>query len=245
MLVIPAVDVKNGRCVRLYKGLKHRETVYADDPVRAAERWTRYPVRRVHVIDLDGAFDGRPRNMDAILAIIRLLCEKGIDCEVGGGVRSLDVVSEYAAAGAARVIIGTVAAADPGLFAAMARAAPGKINLALDCRGGDVLVDGWVRSAGRSLFDLLETTRPLPLGEIIYTEVENDGTGAGLPAESLAGVVAASPHPVIASGGAASLADVEKALAAGAFGIILGRALYDARIDLAHALEIAQRKGEQ
>ncbi|MBN1807727.1 MAG: 1-(5-phosphoribosyl)-5-[(5-phosphoribosylamino)methylideneamino]imidazole-4-carboxamide isomerase [Planctomycetes bacterium] len=236
MIVIPAVDIKGGKCVRLWKGLKDRETIYDEDPLRAAARWAREPVKRIHIIDLDGAFEGRPRNMDKIIEIVRYLRDPGIECEIGGGVRTVETVREYADAGAARVVVGTIAAREPDLFRSMALSVPGIVNLGLDCRGEEVLVKGWEVAGGVKLFDLLASTADLPLGEVIYTEVERDGTGGGIADDWLRRVVAESPHPVIASGGVGSIDDIRQAKDAGAFGVIVGRALYTGDVDLAEAL---------
>jgi len=240
VIVVPAVDIKNGRCVRLFKGVKEMETVYEEDPLRAAARWAQYPIKRLHVVDLDGAFEGRPKNMPKIIEIIGYLQDGGVQCEVGGGIRNEDTVAEYADAGATRIVVGTIAVQDPELFEDMVAVAPGKVSLGLDCRGEEVLVRGWEHAGGVKLFDLLKRTEKLELGEIIYTEVERDGTGEGLELEMLKRIVEASPHPVIASGGVGSVEDVKKARAADAYGVIIGKALYDGRIDLEAALAICQ-----
>jgi len=242
VIVIPAVDIKNGRCVRLFKGLEDRETVYEDDPLRAAERWAEYDIKRLHVVDLDGAFQGHPKNMRKIIEIAGILNNKSIECEIGGGIRSTEIVAEYIGAGAARIVVGTVAVKDPSLFKEMVSAAPGKISLGLDCRSDNVLIHGWKESSEVKLFDLLDSINDLDIGEVIYTEVERDGTGEGVAVDWLKKVVVASRHPVIASGGVGSIKDVRRSAESGAFGVIIGKALYDGRVKLSEALSIQENQ---
>lgn len=239
MYVMPAIDIRGGKCVRLLKGRREDETEYYDDPLDAAKRWAEYPVRRVHVVDLDGAFEGQPVNRDKIVEISEFLHNKEIECEVGGGMREEQHVRDYLRDGIDRVILGTMAVRNLPQFVMLANAFPREINLALDCRNGEVVVKGWVEDAGLTAVDMFDRLRDVPFGEVIYTEVSRDGTFEGIDEDGLQKMIGISPRPVIASGGVADAEDVSKAAAKGAWGIIVGKALYDGRIDLEEALSVA------
>ncbi|MCX7805971.1 MAG: HisA/HisF-related TIM barrel protein, partial [Planctomycetota bacterium] len=172
MLVIPAVDIKGGKVVRLEQGRSDRETVYSDDPVEAALRWERMGARRIHVVDLDGAFSGRPQNMAAVLAILKAV---RAEVEVGGGLRTESDISAMLDAGAARCVLGTRAAGDRAFLSRVAGRYPGRISVGIDAKDGAVVTHGWVSSGGIRATDLAAGLRGLPLGEIIYTDVSRDG----------------------------------------------------------------------
>ena len=237
MLVIPAVDIRNGKAVRLEQGRADRETVYDEDPVRAARRWADGGAKRIHVVDLDGAFEGRPRNLALTLAIVKSC--RGVEVEAGGGLRSQEAVKGLLHAGAARCVIGTRAAEDRAFLAALAAAHPGRICLGLDARNGMVVTKGWVEVRKLRAVDLLAALAELPLAEVIYTDVERDGMLEGPNFARLQEILAGSRFPVIASGGVATLADIGRLREMGCFGCIIGKALFDGRLILKEALQAA------
>ena len=238
MRIFPAVDIKDGRCVRLFQGRADRVTVYGEDPVAQACAWADAGATRLHLVDLDGAFEGRPKNMDLVLRIVDAL---EIEVEVGGGIRTQDVAQELIQAGAARVIVGTRAAEDPAFLRDLAGVFPGKINLGLDAAGGLVVTKGWVHTTEMQAVDLVRQLAGAPLGEVIYTDIARDGALAGPNFDAIAAMQKACPFPLTASGGVTRLADLDRLNAMGVYAAIVGKALYtgDIRIDEALALERA------
>jgi len=231
--VIPAIDIRGGRAVRLTEGDFKSETVYGDDPLAIAHRHRQAGAKRVHVVDLDAAL-GRSANNREIVS--RIVAEAGVAVQVAGGVRDEAIAAEWIDAGAAAIVMGTAAIRDPDLFAEAANAHPGKVMGALDLRGGTPQVSGWTASESVELRELLKSWGSLPLAGIILTVVERDGTFAGPDLESLRQTVAATRHKVIYAGGIANLDDVRAVARAGASGVIIGKAIYEGRIDLAAAL---------
>ena len=241
MIIIPAVDIKGGVAVRLVQGRLDEESLRAGDPLEAARRWAAFRPARLHVVDLDGAFEGRPVNREIVTRIIESV---DVPVEIGGGIRTEEDAARYLEAGAARVILGTRAAEDPAFLVSLAAKFPGRVNLGLDCSAGRVAVKGWVEASGLTPLDLLSRLEGAPLGEVIYTDVSRDGMLSGPNVEATRDIARESPYPVIASGGVSSIEDV-KALAAlgGFFGVIIGRAIYTGAGDLAEALRVAERQG--
>ena len=239
MIVIPAVDIKGGRCVRLEQGEADRETVYGDDPAAPAKRWADAGAERIHVVDLDGAFDGRPKNAEAVRAILAAV---DVPIEVGGGIRTPEAAAELIEAGAARVVVGTRAAEDPEFLRALANAHPGKINLGLDAKDGYVAVKGWVETGGLRAVDLLNQLADVPLGEVIYTDIARDGMLKGPNFAEMEEVQKESAHPVIASGGVTTEDDIRRLADMGVFGAIVGKALYDGRLSIEDALAAAKSR---
>ena len=233
MDVIPAIDIRGGHAVRLTEGDFKSETVYGDDPLAIAHNHRQAGARRVHVVDLDAAL-GRAANNRAIVS--RIVAEAGVEVQVAGGVRDEAIAAEWLAAGAAAVVMGTIAIRDPELFEDAARAHPGKVMGALDLRGGTPQVSGWTAGEAVELRSLLQSWQKLPLAGIILTVVERDGTFAGPDLESLRQTLSATSHKVIYAGGVADLDDVREVAKAGAAGVIIGKAIYEGRIDLAAAL---------
>jgi phosphoribosylformimino-5-aminoimidazole carboxamide ribotide isomerase len=234
VIVIPAVDVKGGVAVRLLQGRADRESLRAGDPVEAALRWAGFRPARLHVVDLDGAFEGRPANAAKLREIIEAVA---LPVEVGGGIRNKDDARGYLDAGAARVILGTRAAREPDFVRDLAREFPGRVNLALDCSGGRVAVGGWVEATGLAPWELLASLEGAALGEVIYTDCSRDGMLSGPNLEAAREVARLSPWPVIASGGVSSVDDLVRLDEAGAFfGAIVGRALYTGAVDLGEAI---------
>jgi phosphoribosylformimino-5-aminoimidazole carboxamide ribotide isomerase len=238
MDVIPAVDVQGGRCVRLRQGEHARATVYADDPVIAARAFIDAGATRLHVVDLDAA-RGRPdRESRAAVARIVAACV-AVECsvQVGGGIRDIDAAEEWLEVGAALVILGSVAASTPDVALAICTAVDGRVLLGLDVRAGVARVEGWTED-GMPATELLRTWRSWPAAGIVYTDTVRDGLLSGPDIEGLRRCRDVYGGPVIASGGISSLADITACATAGAAGVIVGKALYEGRIDLAAALQV-------
>lgn len=244
MLIIPAVDIKAGKAVRLRQGLADQETIYDADPVHAARRWAEAGAKRIHVVDLDGAFEGLPRNRELTLAILRALCPphgsaRRIEIEIGGGLREAEAIAVFLDAGAARCVIGTKALEDRAFLSGLARRYPGRISVGLDAKGGRLVTKGWVRQSDTPATELVRSLADLPLGEVIYTDIERDGMLSGPNLKRLAEMKAASPFPLIASGGISALEHVRACRALGCFGAIIGKAFYDEALDIQAAMEAA------
>jgi phosphoribosylformimino-5-aminoimidazole carboxamide ribotide isomerase len=235
VLVIPAVDLLDGRCVRLLRGDFDKATEYSDDPLSVARQFAEGGARRIHVVDLDAARDGAG-NAEAVEAIVR---EIGVEVEVAGGVRSQGDAAHWFEAGAAVVVIGTLAAEEPAAAAELAERYPGRVCVALDMRRGSVSTHGWEKASGATLEDLLEVLDEAPLESYIYTDIDRDGTMQGPNVEGLVALIKRSRHGVVLSGGVSSMEDVRRANAAGASGVILGRALYEGKLSLGEALAAA------
>jgi len=233
MIVIPAVDIRGGSAVRLVQGRPDRLALDAGSPLEAALRWDAFRPARLHVVDLDGAFEGRPVNMELVG---RIVSSVKAPVEVGGGIRTREAAREYLGLGASRVVLGTRAAAEPEFVRELAREFPGRVSLGLDVSGGRVAVKGWAESSALDPFELLEALRGAPLAEVIYTDVSRDGMLSGPGLDSTREFVERSGLPVIASGGVSSLDDLERLKALGCFGAIVGRALYAGTLDLAEAI---------
>jgi phosphoribosylformimino-5-aminoimidazole carboxamide ribotide isomerase len=234
----PAIDLKDGVCVRLVQGDMARATIYNRDPVAQAQAFEAQGFTWLHVVDLDGAFAGRPVNQAAVEAI---LAETSARLQLGGGIRDLATIDGWLEAGVTRVILGTAALSDPALVERAAARHPGRVALAIDARDGRVAVEGWARDSEITALDLARRFEDSGIAAIIHTDIERDGKAGGVNVEATARLAAAIQVPVIASGGVASLDDLRalKAVAdTGIDGVILGRALYDGRIDGAAALEL-------
>jgi phosphoribosylformimino-5-aminoimidazole carboxamide ribotide isomerase len=235
MLVIPAIDVKDGRCVRLRQGDMAAETVYSDDVQAVARKWQHAGARLIHVVDLNGAVDGEPRNLSQIQAIIQSLTVK---VQVGGGIRSIETVRRYLTSGVTRVVLGTAALADRALLTQACREFPRRILLGLDARDGKVAVKGWTSLSDTKATDLLKELADEALGAVIYTDIARDGMLGGPNLAALREVVELSSFPVIASGGISRVEDLRAVQALGPKieGAIVGKALYDGKLDYQAAL---------
>ncbi|MEK6718236.1 MAG: 1-(5-phosphoribosyl)-5-[(5-phosphoribosylamino)methylideneamino]imidazole-4-carboxamide isomerase [candidate division NC10 bacterium] len=239
MEIIPAVDLRSGRVVRLMQGDPSRETRYSQDPAAVAREWERRGAPRLHLVDLDGALLGSPANQQALWEIFRAI---RIPAQVGGGLRSLEAVRAALELGAAVAIVGTAAIRDPGFLEAVCAAFPGRIALGLDARAGMLATSGWAEATMIRAMDLARRVSHLPLAAIIYTDIQRDGMLGGPDLPGLSAMAAATRIPVIASGGIASERDIHalKALAPpGVVGAIIGKALYDGRLTLEAALAAA------
>lgn len=236
MLIIPAIDLKDGHCVRLRQGEMEDSTVYGHDPVEMARRWVEAGCRRLHLVDLNGAFAGRPVNGDAVTAIARAFPELPI--QIGGGIRSLDTIEYYLSAGVSYAIIGTKAVKEPEFVAAACKAFGGHIIVGLDAREGRVATDGWAEISDLRAADLARRFEQDGVSAVVYTDISRDGMMQGVNVEATVAMAEASTIPVIASGGITSLDDIRalKAVASsGILGAITGRAIYEGSLDLAEA----------
>jgi phosphoribosylformimino-5-aminoimidazole carboxamide ribotide isomerase len=240
VIVIPAIDLKGGRCVRLFQGDLARETVYGDDPVAMSARWQAEGGEWLHVVDLDGAVAGAPVHLETLRAIAARLT---IPIEFGGGVRTLEGARAVFAAGAARLILGTVALEAPDLLEQITREFPGQVYVALDTRAGRVATRGWTETTAARVEDAAAACRARGAAGILFTDIARDGTGQGVNVASTAALAVAAQMPVIASGGVASLDDVRALRAEQASGIIatiIGRALYTGTVRLSEAIAAAR-----
>jgi phosphoribosylformimino-5-aminoimidazole carboxamide ribotide isomerase len=233
----PAIDLKGGRVVRLRRGAMDQATVYAEDPAAQAAAFAAQGFAWLHVVDLDGAFAGRPANAEAVRAI---LAAAPMPVQLGGGIRDMATVEAWLEAGVARVILGSAAVKDPDFARAACRAHPGRVAVGIDARGGLVATEGWAETSSVVARDLALGFEDAGAAAIIYTDIDRDGMLEGVNLEATTALAAALTTPVIASGGVASLADLRALRAAGQgiAGVIIGRAFYDGRIDPAEALSV-------
>ena len=239
MILYPAIDLKDGQCVRLYKGDMNRATVFGDDPAAQARAFAEAGCKWLHLVDLNGAFAGRPVNADAVRAI---LAATDIPAQLGGGIRDMATIERWLASGIARVILGTAAVEEPDLVREAARAFPGQVAVGIDARGGRVATRGWAEETDIAAADLARRFEDAGVAAIIYTDIERDGAMQGPNVAATADLARAVSIPVIASGGVSSLADLIALRDCGAplDGAISGRALYDGAIDLAEALKVLE-----
>jgi len=228
MIIYPAIDLKGGQCVRLYQGDMAQDTVYSDNPAAQAVAWARCGFGWLHIVDLDGAVAGKPVNGDAVRAILDAV---DLPVQLGGGIRTLEQIGYWLGEGVSRVILGTVAVKDPDLVREACDLYPGQIVVGIDARGGMVAVDGWVEESEMTAVDLARCFEDVGVAAIIYTDIDRDGTGRGVNVAATAELAGATSIPVIASGGIGSIADVQAVRAAGLPGVIVGKALYEEKID--------------
>jgi len=237
MRIYPAIDLRGGQCVRLRQGDYSRETVFDADPVAVACRWVEQGAEWLHLVDLDGARDGRPVNTPVIEAIVRAA---GVPCQLGGGLRDQAHLEQALGLGVARVILGSRALSDPAWCEAMCRRYPQQVALGIDARDGKVATEGWLHTSDRTALDLARRCADWPLAALIYTDIGQDGMLAGPNVEATAAISRAVAVPVIASGGVTTRDDVLRLALAGLHGAIVGRALYEGRLDLAEAIAAAR-----
>ena len=236
MLIIPAIDILDGRVVRLTRGRREAVKVYSEDPVAVALRWQEEGARRLHLVDLGGAFSGRP-NLDILKAIAEAV---SIPIQFGGGLRSLKAIEECLSSGAVFAITGTIALKDESLLEEACRLYPGRVIASIDAYRGRVAVKGWQEVSGASAIALAGGLERLPLAGIIYTDVARDGSLRGPNLRAIGEMARAAKHPLIAAGGIASLRDVLRLREIqGLYGIILGKALYEGTISLKQALKLS------
>lgn len=243
MIVIPAVDIKGGKCVRLLQGRADAQTVFSDDPAAVALRWEAEGARLIHVIDLDGAFEKIPRNLNLIRKILETVA---VPLQVGGGIRSVDIISRYLELGVARVIIGTEAIRNPQLVKDACRRFPGRIVVGIDARDGWAAVEGWTETTTVKAVDLARTFEDQGVVAINFTDIQRDGMQTGPNLEETGRLAQAIRIPVIASGGVATLEDIRNLLPLerlGVAGVITGKALYSGSLNLAEAIALAGGRG--
>lgn len=238
MIIFPAIDLKDGQCVRLMQGDPDRATVYGNDPAAVARRWRDEGAEWLHVVDLDGAFAKEPKNRRAVADILEAV---DIPVQLGGGIRNVETVRAYLELGVRRVILGTVALVQPEILEEACALYPGRVLLGIDARDGKVAIEGWKETSDTTAVALVQRLAAHALGGVVYTDIRRDGMQTGVNVEATLQMMQASPLPVIASGGVASLADVEALLPlakAGLEGVITGRALYTGALDLREALQV-------
>ncbi|MGV6858081.1 MAG: 1-(5-phosphoribosyl)-5-[(5-phosphoribosylamino)methylideneamino]imidazole-4-carboxamide isomerase [bacterium] len=236
MELIPAIDLKEGKCVRLRQGRMEDSTVFADDPVEMADRWVEAGCSRLHLVDLDGAFAGEPKNHEAIRRIIA--AHPDLTVQVGGGIRSEQTVESYLNDGVQYAIIGTRAVAEPHFINDLCLNFPGHVIVGLDAKDGKVAIDGWSKLSHHDVIDIAKHFETDGVAGIIYTDISKDGMMQGVSVDSTVALAQAVRVPVIASGGVTSMKDIEALCAVedeGISGVIIGRALYEGGIDLAEA----------
>lgn len=244
MLIIPAIDLKDGQCVRLKQGVMEDSTVFSDDPVAMAERWVAAGARRLHLVDLNGAFDGVPVNDAAVKAIAAAYPDLSI--QIGGGIRSLKTIETYLLAGVNYLIIGTQAVKQPGFVNEACKAFPGHIIVGLDAKAGLVATDGWAEVSTVQATDLAKQFEQAGVSAIVYTDISRDGMMQGVNVEATVAMAEASSIPVIASGGITNMQDIvalravarsgdDLDVGAGIIGAITGRAIYEGTLDVAEA----------
>lgn len=239
MIIYPAIDLKDGKCVRLYKGDMEADTIYNYNPAAQAQEWAEAGFSWIHIVDLNGAIEGKPVNAEAVDAILKSV---DLPLQLGGGIRSLEQIEHWLETGVSRVILGTVAVKNPDLMRQACELFPGQIVLGLDAYGEDVATEGWVEKSGQNMMDLVKEYEECGLAAIIYTDINRDGTGEGLNMDNTIKLAKSITIPVIASGGVGSLQDVQAVRDAGKDGIegmIIGKALYDGRISPHDALKAA------
>ncbi|MBM4073650.1 MAG: 1-(5-phosphoribosyl)-5-[(5-phosphoribosylamino)methylideneamino]imidazole-4-carboxamide isomerase [Planctomycetes bacterium] len=229
MQILPAIDIRGGQCVRLRQGDYEQETVFGDDPAAMAGRWVEQGASFLHLVDLDGAREGRPVNAASVRAIVQA---GGVACQLGGGIRSDRDVDTVLGWGVERVVIGTRALESPEWFEGLCQRFPGKIVLGIDAKDGQVATDGWLKVSSVSALDLAKRFAALPVAALVYTDIARDGMMAGPNVPAMREMAAASAWPVIASGGVTQADDVGRLAATGVAGCIIGRALYEGRIHL-------------
>ncbi|MDI6857582.1 MAG: 1-(5-phosphoribosyl)-5-[(5-phosphoribosylamino)methylideneamino]imidazole-4-carboxamide isomerase [Dehalococcoidia bacterium] len=236
MEIIPAIDIRGGRCVRLYQGDYARETVFSDDPVSIARRWQKEGATRLHLVDLDGAREGVPVNDTVIREIARTV---SVPCQVGGGIRTVEAIGRYLQSGVDRVIFGTAAVEDEPLVASACEAFPGAVVVAVDARGGQIVIRGWLQQSGENAEELMRRLAGLGVSRFVYTDIARDGTLLGPNFVAIERAARVVNVPVIASGGVSSVDHVRRLAEIGVEGVILGRALYEGALTLKDALNAA------
>ena len=242
MIVIPAIDLKEGKCVRLEQGLMEKDTVFCDNPAEQALEWERQGGELLHVVDLDGAFAGEPKNRKAIEAIVGAVT---IPTQLGGGIRDIATIEAYLSLGIGRVILGTAAQRNPALVEEACRLFPGKIVVGIDAKDGMVAVQGWAEVTGIAAVDLARKFEGYGVAAVIYTDISRDGMLQGPNIAATKALAEAVAIPVIASGGVSSLRDIENLLAieaSGIAGVITGKAIYTGAINLTEAVALTKAK---
>lgn len=242
MQIIPAIDLKGGRCVRLEQGEMDRETFFSANPAQVAKHWESMGVKILHLVDLDGAVTGKPQNQDAICQILQSVT---IPLQLGGGIRDLQTIEYYLSLGIQRVILGTAAFQKPSLLESVCRSFPNRIVVSIDARDGKVAIKGWKETTSLKATDLLKNLKSKKIAAIIFTDIKRDGMMQGPNLTSIRQMADATRIPIIASGGVTTLEHIKELMTLeddGVKGIIVGRALYEKTIDLKEAVQLASKK---
>ncbi len=242
MLIIPAVDIKNGQCVRLVQGRKEDETVFSHDPAAMAQKWARAGAELIHVIDLDGAFEKSPQNLDAIKCILQTI---DIPIQLGGGIRDEQTAQQFLNMGVQKVIIGTEAIKNPAWVVRTAERYPGRVVVGIDARNGLVAIEGWTETTQTMAVELAKRFEDSGIAAINFTDIHRDGMQTGPNIEETRKLAEAIDIPVVASGGVATIEDIQNLLpleACGVIGVITGQALYSGTLDFKESLAVAQSK---
>jgi phosphoribosylformimino-5-aminoimidazole carboxamide ribotide isomerase len=244
VLIIPAIDLKDGRCVRLKQGDMNTATVFSDDPVAMAKHWAAQGARRLHIVDLNGAVAGRPKNEKVIREMIAAVGER-VPIQVGGGIRDLDTIESYLDAGVTYIVIGTAAVKNPGFLSDACYAFPGHIIAGLDAKDGKVAVEGWSKLTGHDVVDLAKKYEEYGIEALVYTDIGRDGMMSGVNIDATLRLAQATKTPIIASGGLNSVEDIQAVCARlvpeGVIGAIAGRALYEGKLELKSAQAAADK----
>ena len=233
----PAIDIRSGKCVRLRQGDYAQETVFGENPAEMAKYWVAQGAKRLHLVDLDGAKDGKPTNFDCIAELVKAV---DIPCELGGGIRDEQTIQVLLGIGLARLVIGTLALKQPEWFRRMCDRYPGKIVLGIDAKNGFVATDGWLETSGTPAVTLAKQFSASPLAAIVYTDIATDGMMQGPNVPEMKAMQQQVTVPVVASGGVTTVADVQNLADAGMAGCIIGRALYEKTILLPEAITVAR-----
>jgi len=244
MLIIPAIDLKDGKCVRLRQGRMEDSTVFSDNPLEMAEKWVDAGARRLHLVDLNGAFDGKPVNSKIVYEICSAFPD--LPVQIGGGIRSLQTIEEYLTAGVQYVIIGTKAITEPNFISEACARFPVQVIVGLDAKDGKVAIEGWAKSSGHDAIDLAKSFAKVGVAAIVYTDISRDGMMQGVNVTATLKLARSVDIPVIASGGITTMQDINdlvKVSSAGIIGAITGRAIYEGTLDLARAQEYADQQG--
>jgi phosphoribosylformimino-5-aminoimidazole carboxamide ribotide isomerase len=244
VLIIPAIDLKDGRCVRLKQGDMNTATVFSDDPVAMAKHWAAQGARRLHIVDLNGAVAGRPKNEKVIREMIAAVGAQ-VPIQVGGGIRDLDTIESYLDAGVTYIVIGTAAVKNPGFLSDACYAFPGHIIAGLDAKDGKVAVEGWSKLTGHDVVDLAKKYEEYGIEALVYTDIGRDGMMSGVNIDATLRLAQATKTPIIASGGLNSVEDVQavctRLVPEGVIGAIAGRALYEGKLELKSAQAAADK----
>jgi len=239
MLIIPAIDIKDGKCVRLQQGEMQSATVFSDQPGQTATKWKELGAQRLHVVDLNGAFAGKPKNAAAIKEIVAAMGD--IPIQLGGGIRDLETIERYLDDGITYIVIGTAAVKSPGFLHEACDAFPGHIIVALDAKDGKVATDGWSKLTGHDVIDLARRFQDYGVEAVLYTDIGRDGMLTGVNIDATVKLAKELTIPVIASGGLSNLDDVKRLQAVedeGIMGVIAGRSIYEGTLDFKQALEL-------
>jgi phosphoribosylformimino-5-aminoimidazole carboxamide ribotide isomerase len=243
MLIIPAIDLKEGKCVRLRQGLMEDSTVFSEHPTEMAKKWFELGARRLHLVDLDGAFSGKPENFEVIKEIVATL-NQAIPIQLGGGIRNIDTIEKFIDIGIDSVIVGTAAVTHPGFLHEACYAFPGQVIVGLDAKDGDVAINGWAKLTGHNVIEMAQKFEEYGVESIIYTDIGRDGMLSGVNLDATVKLAESISIPVVASGGVTDLKDIEKLSEVsnvGIRGVITGRAIYEGTLDFEKAQALADK----